>query len=279
MIMIEVIFSGLCLLHTKDDRREGELLAGIPLNNLIREGIMFEIKNKTIREIALEMPATTRVFEELKIDYCCGGNKNFKEACKTADVSPEVVEERIMSLLENKDTASDHDFGAYVSPAKLIDLIVGKHHQFTTTELERLAPLMDKVVRKHGEMHPELKDVQIAFRELADDLIPHLKKEEVVLFPYIKSLEMGEIGGLAVPRPAFGTVQNPIRMMSMEHDAVGGILKKLRRLTNQFTAPEGACPSYKALYFGLEALEKDLHQHIHLENNILFPLAIEMEVE
>ncbi len=236
-----------------------------------------ELAQKTIREIALEMPATTRVFEELKIDYCCGGNKNFKEACETANVSPRIVEEKISAVLSDKNERSENDFTDQVSPNKLIDFIVAKHHAFTRDEITRLLPLMDKVARKHGQLHPELLEVKKAFDHLCEDLLPHMHKEELVLFPHIKKLEASEIADLPVPNAPFGTIQNPIRMMNMEHEVAGDLLKAIRKFANDFVPPEDGCPSYKALYFGLEELEKDLHRHIHLENNILFPLAVEME--
>ena len=236
-----------------------------------------ELTNKTIREIACEMPVTTKVFEELKIDYCCGGNKKFEEACDNANVAPEDVEEKISTMLQNLEEVPKNEFGEEVSPAKLIEFIVEKHHKFTRDEIVRLTPLMDKVTRKHGELHSELLEVYRAFSGLCEDLMPHMHKEEMVLFPHIKNLQVAEITNQSFPAPPFGTVKNPIQMMNMEHDAAGDFLREIRKCSNDFTLPEGACPSYKALYFGLEELEKDLHRHIHLENNLLFPLAIKME--
>lgn len=240
---------------------------------------MMEFENKTIREIALEMPGTTRVFEELKIDYCCGGSVNFEDACRKANVASDDVASRLNEVISKNDENSQTEFTDNTSPSKLIKFILDKHHKFTRTEIERLTPLMEKVAYKHGESHPELILLKQLFYELNEDLMPHMEKEEQVLFPYIKHLEVSEIADLSVERPPFGTVQNPIRMMNAEHETVGGILRKMRELTSDYAAPEGACPSYKALYFGLEEHEKDLHRHIHLENNILFPMAVEMEVK
>ena len=223
------------------------------------------LANKTIKEIALEMPAATRVFQELKIDYCCGGGKNFLEACEKAELSSEMVEKKISDALQQ------------VSASKLIDLIVQKHHIFTKNELARLTPLMEKVAGKHGEHYPYLIELKRLFIDLRDELLPHMQKEEFILFPHVKRLEASEIANISVPRPAFGTVTNPIRMMSVEHDSAGDIFREIRRTTSNFTPPADACPSFKALYFGLEELEKDLHQHIHLENNVLFPMSLELE--
>ena len=235
------------------------------------------LANKTIKEIALEMPAATRVFQELKIDYCCGGGKNFLEACEKAELSSEMVEKKISDALQESAGRSSNDFLQQVSASKLIDLIVQKHHIFTKNELARLTPLMEKVAGKHGEHYPYLIELKRLFIDLRDELLPHMQKEEFILFPHVKRLEASEIANISVPRPAFGTVTNPIRMMSVEHDSAGDILREIRRTTSNFTPPADACPSFKALYFGLEELEKDLHQHIHLENNVLFPMSLELE--
>ncbi|MCW5960712.1 MAG: iron-sulfur cluster repair di-iron protein [Pyrinomonadaceae bacterium] len=238
-----------------------------------------EFENKTIREIALESPGTTRVFEELKIDYCCGGSVNFKDACEKANVSPGDVAARINEIISSSVASAGDGFSEHTSPSKLIKYIVDKHHVFSKAEIERLTPLMEKVAYKHGGSHPELLQLKDLFYELNEELLPHMQKEENVLFPYIRNLEVSELTNTAMPRPPFGTVQNPIRMMNAEHESAGAILHKMRDLTDDYTAPADACPSFRALYFGLEEHEKDLHRHIHLENNILFPMALEMEIK
>lgn len=232
---------------------------------------------KTIREIALEAPETTRVFEEFKIDYCCGGRKSIQEACAAAGIDPEVVTARIESAISDH---SDRDSSGDVekrSASELIDHIIAKHHIYTADETERLVPLMDKVCSKHGEQHPDLFELQTTFLALADSLIPHMRKEEMVLFPYIQSLESLSSGNRIATPPHFGSVENPIRMMMVDHEADGARLRQMRETSTDYTLPEGACPSFTALYAGLEDLEKDLHRHIHLENNVLFPAAVELE--
>jgi len=231
---------------------------------------------KTVREIALEMPVTTRVFEEFKIDYCCGGRMPFLDACRTAGVNPETVLQKIENVIETS-TPVENEWLMTATLSELIDYICEKHHVFTRVEIENLTPLMAKVANRHGANHPELFEVEILFRELCDDLAPHLLKEEQVLFPYIKELEKAETNPATVNFACFGTVQNPVRRMMMEHDTAGDILRKMRELSMEYELPEGACPSFTALYNRLEALEKDLHQHIHLENNLLFPRAVELE--
>jgi regulator of cell morphogenesis and NO signaling len=238
---------------------------------------MKELETKTIREIALEFPQTTRVFEEFKIDYCCGGRKSLEEACGTAGIDAKLVNQQIEELLDGNQRDESTDFPENLTPEKLIDHIIEKHHVFTNDAVERLTPLMEKVARKHGSRHPELLEIEKVFRPLAEELTLHMKKEEKMLFPYIKVLAAVQSTNLPVAEPHFKTVKNPVRMMMFEHDTAGFSLKKIREFSNDYALPADACPSFTALYFGLEELEKDLHRHIHLENNVLFPQALELE--
>jgi regulator of cell morphogenesis and NO signaling len=144
-------------------------------------------------------------------------------------------------------------------------------------ELPRLAALAQKVVNRHGDNHPELPVIQATLLRLSDELTPHLAKEELVLFPYVAKLERAIADGSPRPLGCFGTVASPIAMMTQEHDDAGMLLEALRTRSNQYTTPEGACPTYHAFFDGLREFEQDLHQHVHLENNILFPRAIAME--
>ena len=237
---------------------------------------MNQTTDKTIREIALAAPATTRVFEEFKIDYCCGGRRSIEDACSAAGIDPAILTERIQAVISQQDgVETDHPEDK--KPVELIGYIINKHHVFTAQEIERLTPLMAKVVDRHGDNHPELAELQTIFLELAGSLIPHMRKEEGVLFPYIQMLEAAATGLTPAPMSHFGTVQNPIRMMMSEHDTDGERLKTMRELTADYKLPDGACPSFTALYAGLEDLERDLHRHIHLENNVLFPAAAKLE--
>lgn len=236
---------------------------------------MQNFTTKTIREIAVESPATVPVFQEYKIDFCCGGGRNFNDACQSAGVAPEIVSEKINRVLTNQ--IEDYQSPETKTASELIDYILETHHVFTKSEISRLSALMEKVCGKHGESHRELFSLQKSFAELCDDLTPHMMKEENVLFPFIKNLKMSEVNNLSSPPPPFGTVKNPVRMMMVEHDTAGEILRRMRGITSDYALPEGACPSFQALYFGLEELEKDLHRHIHLENNVLFPQAVKLE--
>lgn len=229
---------------------------------------------RTIRDIAIASPETTRVFEEFNIDYCCGGRKPFGDACIDAGLDPAIVAEKVAAAITKANDGARARLESK-SPSELIDHILETHHAFTKSEIQRLTPLMDKVCTRHGANHPELFDLQEIFAELTASLLPHMQKEEMVLFPYVKELNNAPSG--AAPVPHFGTVRNPIRMMMAEHDTDGDRLRRMREITNGYALPEGACPSFGALYAGLHDLERDLHQHIHLENNVLFPAAVELE--
>jgi regulator of cell morphogenesis and NO signaling len=161
--------------------------------------------------------------------------------------------------------------------ADLVAHINSTHHKYTREEIARLGPLFDKVVSVHGKNHAELQHVRAAFRGLAQELTMHMMKEEAVLFPYIVRMEESVIQKETVLPPPFGSVQNPVSMMMHEHDSAGEALRTMRQASAGYTAPGDACISYQTLYKALADFEKDLHQHIHLENNILFPRAIEME--
>ncbi len=232
---------------------------------------------KTVRELALENPAATRVFERLGIDYCCGGNKSLEEACRTAKLPIE----RVLDALEVADQsarASRVDRDWQIEPlAELVAHIKSTHHKYVREEIARLGPLFDKVCSVHGKNHPEVLDIQGIFRGLAEELTMHLMKEEVVLFPYIVRMEESIIQHEPVLPSPFGSVANPISMMEHEHDSAGNALRAMRETSSGYLAPAEACVSYKTLYTALAEFEADLHQHIHLENNILFPRAVTME--
>ena len=234
-------------------------------------------ETKTVREIAIGVPGATRVFEKLGIDYCCGGARPMTEACKAASVTVAEVE-RALEQIETSSQAFAEVEDWQAEPLEsLITHIVNKHHRFTREELDGIDPLLAKVCSAHAERRPELLQIQALFGELKRELTPHIMKEENILFPYITLMENALNAHLPAPVPMFGTVRNPVRMMVSEHDGAGDMLRRIRQLSCDFALPVGACMSYTSLYRRLEELEQDLHEHIHLENNILFPRAIEME--
>jgi len=233
--------------------------------------------NTTVREVAIEVPQSTRLFEKLKIDYCCGGNHSLAEACNEAGLEVGEVLGMLETAIHQVESVNiTTEFQKY-STNELIEHIVETHHVFTKDELARLDLLITKVIGAHGENHPELRKVGDLFDRLSADLMPHMFKEERVLFPYISALAKADAANTPAPFAPFGTVKNPVRMMMMEHDVAGEILRDIRKVTSDYTTPSDGCISYRTLYEALEALEKDLHQHIHLENNILFPRAVELE--
>ncbi len=238
---------------------------------------MSQTMTKTVREVALENPAAARVFERLGIDYCCGGGKSLEEACQVAHLNiDEVVDSLEMAEQASRTSQVERNWGQEPL-SELIAHIKGTHHKFTRVEIERLGPLFDKVCSVHGKNHPELLEVRSIFQGLAQELTHHLMKEEMVLFPHLIRMEESVLEKAPVVPPPFGTVQNPIFMMEHEHDSAGDALRAMRKATKEYTAPAEACVSYRALYQALGEFEADLHRHIHLENNILFPRALAME--
>jgi regulator of cell morphogenesis and NO signaling len=232
---------------------------------------------RTVRELAREIPEATRIFEKVGIDYCCGGGKSLEEACATANLSIDDVLDSL-ELAEQEAKTKQKDRNWQIEPlSELVAHINTTHHKYTREEIARLGPLFDKVVSVHGKNHPELAHVHAAFRGLAQELTMHMMKEEAVLFPYIVRMEEAVAQKEPLLPPPFGTVRNPVTMMMHEHDSAGEALRAMRQASAQYTPPGDACISYQTLYKAIADFEKDLHQHIHLENNILFPRAIEME--
>lgn len=225
---------------------------------------------RTVGEVVAAAPRAARVFERVGIDYCCGGRKGLAAACAQAGVALEDV----VAAIEAEGSASsgaEVDWRATPLDA-LIDHIEATHHVFTRSELARAEGLAAKVRRAHGEAHPEVLAALETFEALRDELLPHLLREEQVLFPYVRGLATGSRG-----RAPFPSVQMPIRMMDAQHEVAGDLLKRLRAQTHGYVAPAHACGTWRALWESLATLELDLHQHIHLESNVLFPRAVAAE--
>lgn len=231
----------------------------------------------TVRELAVTRLGATRVFEKLGIDYCCGGNRTLADACVKAKVPVETVADFLVQAELGPHALSELEDWQTASLTSLIHHIVEKHHTFTKAELPRLVKLINKVCAVHGAQHPELLQLKTIFLSLKEELEPHLLKEEQVLFPYITQLDAAIDQQSPAPHAFFGTVQNPVRMLSLEHDTAGDLLREMREITNDYAVPPEACMSYRALSQALLEFEADLHQHIHLENNLLFPRAITTE--
>jgi regulator of cell morphogenesis and NO signaling len=232
---------------------------------------------KSVRELALENTAATRVFETLGIDYCCGGNKSLEDACRNSNFSVDQVIDAL-EMAEEAAHAAQKNRNWQIEPlGDLVAHITNTHHKYTREEIARLLPLLAKVCSVHAKNHPELQRVHASFQALVQDLTVHMMKEERVLFPYIVSMEETVIQREPILPPAFGSVQNVVSMMEHEHDSAGNALRAIREASCGYTPPGDACVSYQTLYKALADFESDLHQHIHLENNVLFPRAIAME--
>jgi len=220
-----------------------------------------------VSELAASAPATIKVFQRYGIDFCCGGHRPLTEACEAQQVDVDrLMRELEASLAEMPDERNWQG-------APLQDLVMEIQHRFhqpLREELPRLAFMVDKVVRVHGHRHPEmLSGVQREFRALCDELLPHMTKEDEVLFPAIVALERGEPS----PMGAWPWIEGPIEVMEDDHDRAGAALANLRALTSGYQWPADACATFQGLFYGLSVLERDMHVHIHLENNILFPRA------
>jgi regulator of cell morphogenesis and NO signaling len=230
---------------------------------------------KTVGEIARENPASVRVFEKYKIDYCCGGKISFAEACQARGIAPADLQSELDAAGAQPGVQRDWSEAPL---GLLIDHIVGTHHVYLKSELPRLQAWLDKVLSAHGTNYGStLVPLANTFEALRAELESHLGKEEMILFPLIKGMESAKGSGQQAPPAHCGSVNNPIRVMVHEHDNAGQALQAIHRITGGYTVPADACNTYRALYHGLAELESDLHRHIHLENNILFPRAAELE--
>jgi len=225
-----------------------------------------------VGKLVADCPARSHVFEHFGIDYCCGGKKALSDACAEKDIDPDTV---LRDLIE-ADAKPKKTFVVDWSAANLTficDYVVLRHHQYLAAALPRLDALCRKVRSAHSERHPELSDLAFIFSTFRHDLEIHMAREEAILFPHIKSLE----GFGPKPAPTCGTIESPIAVMEDEHEAAGAALELMRKMTGDFTVPPEACNTWRALIDGLKELEEDMHQHVHIENNILFPRATQLE--
>jgi regulator of cell morphogenesis and NO signaling len=230
-----------------------------------------------VREIAVAYPGAKEVLEEAEVDYCCGGEKSLHEACMHTGVPAEEILKR---LQENSNQVRPDE--ANWASARLADLtkhIVEAHHKYVRGTIPRVSALLTKVNGKHGANHPELAAIEKEFFGLGQEMSAHMQKEEQILFPYIERLEQAEEGKEPLEVPFFQTVRNPVHMMMKEHDTAGEALKAMRKLSGGYQAPAEACESYREVYRSLAEFEADMHTHVHLENNILFPRAVELEAK
>jgi len=231
---------------------------------------------QAIGEIVAKDYRTAHVFREFGLDFCCGGNKTIDEAAATKGVDPTLVKKALTNLAEQPN--ENHQYDEW-SLDFLVDYIINNHHIYCRNTLPEINFYAKKVLSAHGDDHPELEEIYYELVKLYSEMIQHLDDEESVLFPYIKKLVEADDNNKISKPSGFGMAAHPISMMEEEHDEAGEVMAKIRKLSNNFKLPEDACTTYRVLYENLEAFEKDLHKHVHLENNILFPKALELERE
>lgn len=240
------------------------------------ETIQKQVK-KQIGEWVAEDFRTAAVFSKYKIDFCCNGNRSITEACAKKAINSDAL---LLELEQVTNTTRNEtiDYKSW-SLDLLIDYIEKKHHRYVSEKIPVLKQFLNKLCKVHGERHPELVTINELFTASAGELTMHMKKEELILFPFVKKLVKANIEGNLVNSPQFETVENPIAGMMKEHDNEGARFRKIAKLTNDYTPPSDACNTYKVTFAMLHEFEKDLHLHIHLENNILFPKAITLEAQ
>lgn len=230
---------------------------------------MNHIIEKTIGQMVAEDYRTAQVFKNHKIDFCCKGNRTLQEVADKKGLDLETLTQELDSV-QNQDQGDQPNFKSWPLDL-LIDYIEKKHHRYVEQQIPILKQYLNKLCRVHGERHPELLDILEHFNASAGELSMHMKKEELVLFPWIRKMSSGNLNDSTVEPPHFGTVKNPIKMMMNEHDNEGERFRKIAQLSNDYTPPTDACNTYRVTFSLLQEFEDDLHRHIHLENNILFP--------
>lgn len=230
---------------------------------------------ETLGEIAAKDLRKAQIFKKYGLDFCCGGKKTVKEACQEKGLDVTRIEQELLQ--------ADKAFSTRPLPYNeweldfLADYIINTHHSYVKKNLPDILAYANKVARVHGSRHPELAPVRELVEEVYNEMMNHMVKEERILFPYIKEIVSAQKNTQPLQASHFGTVQNPINMMEMEHEAVGKNMEEIRTLTNNYALPDDACASYSLLYRMLDEFEEDLHIHVHLENNILFPKALKAE--
>lgn len=237
---------------------------------------MKDFTNKTVGEIVTQNLKYATVFQSLGIDFCCGGDVVLSDAATKVGIPLEAIVEKLKGNVEEYNMPKALNFDEW-SLDLLIDYVVKFHHNYIRTRGPEIYSLVEKVVNVHGETDKHLHTIMDLFKASLFDLNNHLDKEENILFPLIRDLIVASEEGQALPSFHCGSVQNPIYVMMKEHDDEGIRFRKIAELTNGYTAPEYACNSYRLLLDELKQFEENLHIHIHVENNILFPKAVKLE--
>ncbi|MGK0254329.1 MAG: regulator of cell morphogenesis and NO signaling [Mariniflexile sp.] len=230
---------------------------------------------KQIGQFVADDFRTAAVFSNYGIDFCCKGDRTVEEVCKKKGIEVNALLNELGEVLNAK-TNQSIDYKSW--PLDLLaDYIEKKHHRYVEEKTPVLHQFLDKLCSVHGERHPELLEINEHFSASAHELAAHMKKEELILFPFVKRMVNAKMENSAIQSPQFGTVENPIAMMMQEHDIEGERFRHIAELSNNYNPPADACNTYKVTFSMLQEFEQDLHLHIHLENNILFPGAIKLE--
>lgn len=237
--------------------------------------ILKKESQKQIGQFVVEDFRTAEVFSKYGIDFCCKGDKTIEEVCRKNNIDKEELLSKLFEI-QNSNSQQFIDYNSWPLDL-LVDYIEKKHHHYIEEKTPLLLQFLDKLCKVHGQRHPELLIINELFTASAGELAAHMKKEELILFPYIKKMMKAKLDGGNLKSSQFGTVQNPIVIMKDEHDNEGERFRQISKLTDNYTPPSDACNTYKVTYSMLDEFEKDLHLHIHLENNILFPGAIKLE--
>jgi len=236
---------------------------------------MENLKNKTIGSFVAQDYRTAAVFSKYRIDFCCKGNRTVDEVCKKQNIDADVLLQNIQEVIQSENNGSI-DFNSW--PLDLLaDYIEKTHHRYVEDKTQTLLAFLDKLCKVHGANHPELFKINELFIGCAGELSQHMKKEELILFPFVKRMTKTKESDGILSQPSFGSVSNPIAMMMHEHDNEGERFREIAALTDHYTPPADACTTYKVTFAMLKEFEEDLHKHIHLENNILFPKAVLLE--
>ncbi|PQJ74388.1 iron-sulfur cluster repair di-iron protein [Polaribacter gangjinensis] len=228
----------------------------------------------TIGEVVTKNIKTADIFKKYGIDFCCGGGITIKKACEKHQIDYLQLQHELLQAEEGNHYSHQYDTWELDYLAAHIEHV---HHKYVATNTPIIQQYAAKVAKVHGHHYQEVIKINDLFNEVAKELAAHMKKEELILFPFIKKLAIASKNNEKIRIPYFGTVNNPIKMMEEEHENAGEILKQIKELSNNYNPPKEACNTFRALYAKLEEFENDLHQHIHLENNILFPKAIVLE--
>jgi len=233
--------------------------------------------NSIVGEVVKYNFKTAPVFQANNIDYCCGGNKVISAACNEVGINTEQLIKKLEILVAQKDP--DSEYVNNLGLGELCNYIVKRHHEYVRESIPVLKKNLEKICQVHGEHHPELFEIKKLFSGSAADFIMHMQKEELMLFPFIQRLESAKRQNSPLPKGPFGSVSNPIEMMMVEHQTEGERFQEISRLSKNYQPPEDACTTYEVTFKQLRDFENDLHRHIHLENNILFPKALVLENE